>query len=29
MTAEMIAGALLTIGLVAYLLYALFHPEKF
>jgi len=25
----MIAGVLLTIGLVAYLVYALFHPEKF
>ena len=29
MSAEMICGALLTIALVVYLIYALFHPEKF
>jgi K+-transporting ATPase KdpF subunit len=29
MSAEMILGALLTIALTGYLLYALFHPERF
>ena len=29
MTGEMICGALLTVALVAYLVYALFHPERF
>ncbi|HZF24832.1 MAG TPA: K(+)-transporting ATPase subunit F [Steroidobacteraceae bacterium] len=29
MNAEMLLGALLTIGLVGYLLYALFNPERF
>jgi K+-transporting ATPase KdpF subunit len=29
MTAEMFWGAVLTVALVAYLIYALFHPEKF